>query len=111
MSKTVWRTRSAVGRMLSSTGVSSMRPRNSPPTIRTALLPRLAVGVRNRRGLDHGWRAHRCLEIGVGVAGELLAELVAQHATANLAHLAGDEIADLEGTVGDANEAVGVEIE
>ena len=64
------------------------------------------AGARRRRR-----RSDRRGEIGTGGRGELGAELVAQNAAADLAHLALGEIAELEGPVGDADQAVGDEAE
>src|SRR5690606_27083117 len=67
-----------------------------------AVRPRLRLGGRRRL-------PDRRVEVGLRRLGELRAELVAKHLAADLAHLAGSEIADLERPVGDADEAVGVE--
>src|SRR5664279_1259421 len=104
--------------MRSPLGVSSVRPRNSPATIRTACLSmlgfgfRFAVYSRLRFGLRR-WRrrAHGGVEVGTGFLGQLEAELVAQDPPANLADLARREVADLERAVGNADQAIGVEAE
>src|SRR5688572_7396601 len=104
MSKTVCRRRSEVGRMRSPFGPAIVRPRNSPPTMRTA---RLSAFRDDRLGLRRG--PHRRLEVGAGGLRQLRAELIAQHLAADLAHFARVEVAELERTVGDADQPVGVE--
>src|SRR5690606_11293232 len=53
--------------------------------------------------------AQRRVEIGAGIARQLLAKLVAQHAALDLDRLALGEIAELERAVGDADQPVDVE--
>jgi hypothetical protein len=50
--------------------------------------------------------AQRRVEVEAGVPGELGAELVAKHAAVDLAHVTRLQIAELEGTEGDADEPV-----
>ena len=98
--------------MASERGVSRRRPPNSPPTMRTGrpfrswhLRPR-RLRLRRRRRL-----ADRRLEVGMGGFGQLRAELVAEHAAADLPHLAVLEVAELERPVGDADQPVDLEAE
>src|SRR5687767_5661082 len=109
MLKSDSRSRSLVGRMAFERGPARDRPLRRPPTIRMSRTARCAgcglpctggsIGLIGRRD-----RAKRCLEIGLSGAGQLFAELIAQHPTFHLAHLAPFEVAELERSVGDADE-------
>src|SRR6202022_4166996 len=106
MSKRVWRRRSALGRIVRECGAASVRPPNSPPTMR---MP--AAGGRCRLGRRRRRRANWRLEIGAGGPRQLRAKLVAENSPANLTHLALGQIAELERPIGDTDQPIGIEAE
>src|SRR4051794_31428750 len=105
MSKTVWRTRSAVGRVARPAGAASALPLSSPPTMRTRRLPLRAP---RRRPLHLPHLSKRRIEVGSRGFAERWTELVAQRPSPHLAHVARRKVAKLKWSVGNADETIGL---